>query len=42
MNDILPNGRHVEFALDEYLNEFQPTMPEPAQPPARDPEGAQS
>lgn len=42
MNDILPNGRHVEFALDEYLNEFQPTMPERAQPPARDPEGAQS
>jgi len=39
MDDILPRGRHVEFALDEYLNEFVPTTPEPAAAPAANPQG---
>lgn len=36
MNDILPNGRHVQFDVDEYLEEFmveQPEMPREADVP---------
>ena len=36
MDDILPRGRHVAFALDEYLEEFTPTEREPAGSPADD------
>ena len=25
MDDVMPRGRHVEFALDEYLDEFSDT-----------------
>ena len=32
MDDILPRGRHVEFAVDDYLDEFMPTVTEPAAP----------
>jgi hypothetical protein len=34
MDDILPRGRHVEFALDEYLDEFNDVeeMPEEVRP----------
>lgn len=28
MNDILPNGRHVQFDVDEYLNEFMVETPD--------------
>jgi hypothetical protein len=28
MNDILPNGRHVEFDVEEYLEEFLVESPE--------------
>jgi len=30
MEDVLPRGRHVRFAVDEYLAEFTPTEPQPA------------
>lgn len=37
MDDVLPRGRHVEFALDEYLDEFTPTDREsPLPTPAAD------
>jgi hypothetical protein len=36
MDDILPRGRHVAFALDEYLEEFTPVEREPAGSPADD------
>ncbi len=32
MDDILPRGRHVEFAVDDYLGEFMPTETTPAAP----------
>jgi phage portal protein BeeE len=32
MDDVLPRGRHVQFALDEYLAEFAPTEEMPAEP----------
>ena len=39
MDDVMPRGRHVEFALDEYLDEFSETEITPADPsPARDQE----
>jgi phage portal protein BeeE len=28
MNDVLPNGRHVQFDVDEYLEEFMVESPE--------------
>jgi hypothetical protein len=31
MDDILPRGRHVEFALDEYLDEFNDVEEMPAE-----------
>ncbi len=32
MDDVMPRGRHVEFALDEYLDEFSETEITPADP----------
>ena len=32
MDDVLPRGRHVEFAVDDYLGEFMPTETTPAAP----------
>jgi hypothetical protein len=32
MDDVLPRGRHVQFALDEYLAEFAHTEEMPAEP----------
>jgi hypothetical protein len=31
MDDVLPRGRHVEFAVDDYLAEFMPTETTPAE-----------
>lgn len=34
MNDVLPNGRHVQFDVDEYLEEFMVEQPEIYREPA--------
>jgi len=33
MDDVLPRGRHVRFAIDEYLEDFTPTQEMPAEMP---------
>ena len=34
LDDVLPRGRHTEFAIDEYLAEFTPAIPTPQAAPA--------
>ena len=34
MDDVLPRGRHVRFAIDEYLKDFTSTQEMPAEVPA--------
>jgi hypothetical protein len=29
MDDVLPRGRHVQFDIDEYINDFMMDQPEP-------------
>jgi phage portal protein BeeE len=36
MDDILPRGRHVHFAVEDYLAEFMPTETPPADPTPAD------
>jgi hypothetical protein len=34
MNDVLPNGRHVQFDVEEYLEEFMVETPDVQREPA--------